>query len=350
MKRYLVLENGKVFAGEAFGADRDVIAEIVFNTAIVGFVDILTDPCYMGQAVCQTFPLVGNYGVFALDAEKDKTYASAYIVREYAKEPSNFRCERDLNSFLVAHDIPGICGIDTRELTKILRENGTMNGAIVSDPASVDLETIKSYHVGAAVPALSTKEAYTVNTGGKYKIAMPDLGCTASIIDTMVNMDCEIHVMPYNAKAEEILAMNPDGLVLPDGPGNPAENSETVETVGNLLGKLPMMGIGQGHLILALANGISVEKLKYGHHGVNHPVRNCRDNQMFITNQNHNYAAVLDEKAEASQLLVNINDNTCEGLLYEKIPAVSVQFHPETSGGPKSMLFLYEMFIEMMNK
>ena len=322
----------------------------MFNTAIVGFVDILTDPCYAGQAVCQTFPLVGNYGVFALDEAKDKTYASAYIVREYAKEPSNFRCERDLNSFLVAHDIPGICGIDTRELTKILRENGTMNGAIVSDPDSVDLETIKNYRIGNAVSSLSTKEAYTVNAGGKYKIAMPDLGSAAGIIETLANMDCEIRVLPYDTKADEILALNPDGIVLPDGPGDPAENKETIETVKSLLGKLPMIGIGEGHLLLALANGIHVKKLKHGHHGVNHPVRNCRNNQMYITNQNHNYGVELADTADAEMLLVNINDNTCEGLLYKNVPALSVQFHPENSGGPKSMLYLYEMFLEMLNK
>lgn len=348
MKKYLVLENGKVFEGEAFGADRDAIAEIVFNTAIVGFVDILTDPCYAGQAVCQTFPLVGNYGVFALDENKDKTYISAYIVRDYAKEPSNFRCERDLNSFLVVHDIPGICGIDTRELTKILRENGTMNGAIVSDPNSVDLETIKNYRVESAVPVISTKKAYTVNAGGKYKIAMPDLGCTAGIIETLKDMECEIHVLPYNAKAEEILAVAPDGMLLPDGPGNPADNQETIETIRNLLGKLPIMGVGTGHLVLALANGMTVEKLKYGHHGANQPVRGLQDSQMYITNQNHNYSANVNNAAEA--LFVNINDNTCEGLLYKNVPAISTQFHPETSGGPKNMLYIYEMFLGMMNK
>ncbi|MBE6569523.1 MAG: glutamine-hydrolyzing carbamoyl-phosphate synthase small subunit [Ruminococcaceae bacterium] len=349
MKKYLVLENGKVFAGEAFGADRDAIAEIVFNTAIVGFVDILTDPCYAGQAVCQTFPLVGNYGVFALEEQKDKTYPAAYIVREYAKEPSNFRCERDLNSFLVAHDIPGICGIDTRELTKILRENGTMNGAIVSDPDSINLEDIKNYRIGSVAAELSTKENYTVNAGGKYKIVMPDLGCTAGIIETLTAMDCEITVVPYNTEAEKILALSPDALLLPDGPGNPADNTETVSAVKALLGKLPIMGIGTGHLILALANGMKTFKLKHGHHGSNQPVRSLTDNQIYITSQNHNYAAEPNTDI-ADVLFASVNDNTCQGLQYKNIPAVSLQFHPEISGGPKDMLYLYKAFLAMINR
>jgi len=348
MKKYLVLENGTVFAGEAFGAERDAIAEIVFNTAIVGYVDILTDPCYTGQAVCQTFPLVGNYGVFALEDEKNKTYASAYIVREYAKEPSNFRCKTDINSFLIEHDIPGICNIDTRALTKILRENGTMNGAIISDPANIDLETIKNYRIVRPSAMLSTKEAYTVNAGGKYKLAMPDLGCTASIIEALTAMNCEIHVLPHDCKAEEILAIAPDGLVIPDGPGDPADCLETVEAVKTICGKMPVMGIGNGHLVLALAKGVPVQKLKYGHHGANQPTRNLKNNQMYITVQNHNYVADCANTQTAEMLFVNINDNSCEGLLYKDSPAVSVQFHPESCGGPKSMLYVYEMFLEML--
>ncbi|MBR4959343.1 MAG: carbamoyl phosphate synthase small subunit [Clostridia bacterium] len=346
MKKYLVLENGTVFTGEAFGADRDVIAEIVFNTSMVGYVEILTDTCSRGQAICQTFPLGGNYGVCLEDAENEGEGAAALIVRECAEVPSNFRAELSLDAFMKQKGIAGLKGIDTRALTKILREQGTMNGAIVSDPASVDMDALKAYKADTA-PAGT---AAVVNPEGKYKIAMIDFGRKDSIAREFADRDCQVHILPADASAEDVLAIAPDGIVLSAGPGDPAENAAAVETIKALADKkIPTMGIHKGHLILALANGFAVEKLHHGHRG-GQPVRNLAAGHLHVTAQNHGYAVKNDsvDADKASVYFVNVNDGSNEGLVYLDTPAFSVQFQPQYANGPTDTSYLYDQFMDFL--
>ena len=351
MKRYLVLENGTVFTGEAFGADRDVIAEIVFTTSMVGYVEALTDTSYRGQAICQTFPLGGNYGVCLEDAEDEGEGAAALIVRECAEIPSNFRSDLSLEDFLTQKGIPGLKGIDTRALTKILREQGTMNGAIVSDPASVDMEALKAYKIENVVADLSVKEPEVVNPDGQYKIALFDFGRKNSIVKDLVERDCQVHVLPCDTSAEAVLALSPDGIVLSAGPGNPEDNTAAVETLQALADKkIPTMGISLGHQVLALANGFAIEKLHYGHRGASQPVRNLAAGHLHITSQNHSYTVKNEsiDPAVATPYFVNVNDNTNEGLIYLDMPAFSVQFQPQYANGPTDTSYLYDQFMDFV--
>ena len=351
MKRYLVLENGTVFTGEAFGADRDVIAEIVFTTSMVGYVEALTDTSYRGQAICQTFPLGGNYGVCLEDAEDEGEGAAALIVRECAEIPSNFRSDLSLEDFLKQKGIPGLKGIDTRALTKILREQGTMNGAIVSDPASVDMEALKAYKIENVVADLSVKEPEVVNPDGQYKIALFDFGRKNSIVKDLVERDCQVHVLPCDTSAEAVLALSPDGIVLSAGPGNPEDNTAAVETLQALADKkIPTMGISLGHQVLALANGFAIEKLHYGHRGASQPVRNLAAGHLHITSQNHSYTVKNEsiDPAVATPYFVNVNDNTNEGLIYLDMPAFSVQFQPQYANGPTDTSYLYDQFMDFV--
>ncbi|MBQ8640951.1 MAG: carbamoyl phosphate synthase small subunit [Clostridia bacterium] len=351
MKRYLVLENGTVFTGEAFGADRDVIAEIVFTTSMVGYVEALTDTSYRGQAICQTFPLGGNYGVCLEDAEDEGEGAAALIVRECAEIPSNFRSDLSLEDFLKQKGIPGLKGIDTRALTKILREQGTMNGAIVSDPASVDMEALKAYKIENVVADLSVKEPEVVNPDGQYKIALFDFGRKNSIVKDLVERDCQVHVLPCDTSAEAVLALSPDGIVLSAGPGNPEDNTAAVETLQTLADKkIPTMGISLGHQVLALANGFAIEKLHYGHRGASQPVRNLAAGHLHITSQNHSYTVKNEsiDPAVATPYFVNVNDNTNEGLIYLDMPAFSVQFQPQYANGPTDTSYLYDQFMDFV--
>ena len=351
MKRYLVLENGTVFTGEAFGADRDVIAEIVFTTSMVGYVEALTDTSYRGQAICQTFPLGGNYGVCLEDAEDEGEGAAALIVRECAEIPSNFRSDLSLEDFLKQKGIPGLKGIDTRALTKILREQGTMNGAIVSDPASVDMEALKAYKIENVVADLSVKEPEVVNPDGQYKIALFDFGRKNSIVKDLVERDCQVHVLHCDTSNEAVLALSPDGIVLFAGPGNPEDNTAAVETLQALADKkIPTMGISLGHQVLALANGFAIEKLHYGHRGASQPVRNLAAGHLHITSQNHSYTVKNEsiDPAVATPYFVNVNDNTNEGLIYLDMPAFSVQFQPQYANGPTDTSYLYDQFMDFV--
>lgn len=352
MKRYLILENGTIFEGNAFGADHDVIAEIVFTTAMTGYVETLTDESYIGQAVCQTFPLIGNYGVNESDAEGDNVGVSAYIVREYSEVASNFRSEEDIDTFLKKNNIPGIYGIDTRALTKILREMGTMNGMITDDPSRADMDAIKNYRIISPVSTVSTKSVIVENAGGSPRIALYDFGKKRNIVRSLVKRGCEVHILPHDTTAEDALALNPDGIFLSNGPGDPAENTEVIKNLAELLKHdIPVMGICLGHQLLALANGFSTAKLKYGHRGTNHPVKSTETGKLYITSQNHGYAVVNDtiDKNIADELFYNINDMTNEGILYKSIPAISVQFHPEACGGPNDTDFMFDRFMNMIN-
>lgn len=353
MKKYLLLENGSVFTGEAFGAPGDVTAEIVFNTAMTGYMETLTDKSYTGQAIVQTFPLIGNYGVIPEDAESDSVSVSAYIVKEHCAVPSNFRSSGDLDSYLKRNGTVGLFGIDTRALTRILREYGTMNGIITDDLEKVSMEDVKRYRIINPVAEVSTKSIRKIGTGGKYKIALLDFGVKENILRSLVKRDCEVTVLPWNTTAEEIKSLSPDGIFLTNGPGDPTDNIETIETLKALIPcGIPTMGICLGHQLLALANGFKTEKLKYGHRGANHPVRNPDTGRVYISSQNHGYAVVRGSvnPTIAKEMYVNSNDGTNEGLSYWNSPAFSVQFHPEACGGPQDTGFLFDEFIAMLSK
>ena len=355
-KATLLLANGTAFEGKAFGAKGKTIGEIVFTTAMTGYQETLTDPSYCGQIVTQTFPLIGNYGVNEIDPESRGSAVSGYVVREYCEYPSNFRCERDLNSYLESLGIIGICDIDTRALTRIIRESGVMNGAIISGEEEFDkaalLEEIRAYKVTGAVPAVSVKAKEEFKSESpKFKVVLMDYGYKFNIRRELMKRGCDVTVMPYNATAAEILAEKPDGIMLSNGPGDPQDNVESINTLKELIpAQIPTFGICLGHQLLALANGAKTEKLKYGHRGGNQPVRDIRADKTYITSQNHGYAVIGDSlPAEAGEVShVNGNDGTCEGVRYKNAPAFTVQFHPEACGGPKDTSYLFEEFIKLM--
>lgn len=355
-KAALVLADGTVFEGRGFGAEGSVIGEIVFTTAMTGYQETLTDPSYCGQIVTQTFPLIGNYGVNKIDPESNGSAVSGYIVRECCDAPSNFRCEGDLDSYLKGLNIVGICDIDTRRLTRIIRESGVMNGAIVSGNFDKDklLEDIRAYKVGEAVPKVSVKEKeYYPAENGKYNVVLMDYGYKFNIRRELVKRGCNVTVMPYNATADEIKALNPDGIMLSNGPGDPADNIASINTLKELISaKIPTFGICLGHQLLALANGAKTEKLKYGHRGGNQPVKDLALDKTFITSQNHGYAVIGDSVPESAGKVshINGNDGTCEGVRYTNAPAFTVQFHPEACGGPRDTSYLFDEFIKLMGK
>lgn len=348
---YICLENGDVFKGYSFGADGEVIGELVFTTGMCGYIETLTDPSYYGQIVMQTFPLIGNYGIIPDDFESKKPYLSAYIVREKCDNPSNFRCEKTLDKYLKDNGIVGVYGVDTREITKTIRESGVMNAIITTNPNSVDMEKVRQYKVTDAVKSVSTdKPALFPSEEHKYNVVLLDFGAKKNIIRELNKRGCNVAVMPYDTKAEDILKLGVDGIMLSNGPGDPAQNTEIVEELKKLIGKVPIFGICLGHQLLALAMGGETTKLKYGHRGVNQPVKNLATGRTYISSQNHGYAviseSVTDKGGEISY--VNANDNTCEGVDYLDKLAFSVQFHPEACSGPHDTRFIFDKFINMM--
>ena len=356
-KASLILADGTVFEGRSFGAEGRVIGEIVFTTAMVGYQETLTDPSYCGQIVTQTFPLIGNYGVNKIDPESNGSVVSGYIVREHCEDPSNFRCEGDLDSYLKSFGIVGIYDIDTRRLTRIIRESGVMNGAIVCGDFDKDtlMEEIKAYKVGCVVPKVSVKEKQTFPAEGeaRFNVVLMDYGYKHNIRRELQKRGCNVTVMPCDSSAEEIKAQNPDGIMLSNGPGDPTDNPVSINTLRELIpAQIPTFGICLGHQLLALANGAKTEKLKYGHRGGNQPVRDIAMDKTFITSQNHGYAVIGDTlPAEAGEVShVNGNDGTCEGVRYKNAPAFTVQFHPEACGGPKDTAYLFDQFIKLMEE
>lgn len=349
-KAYIVLEDGTVFEGKRFGSSQNMIGELVFSTGMCSYTETLTDPSYAGQIVMQTFPLIGNYGVIHEDFE-GKSAVRGYVVREYSKTPSNFRSDGEINDFLIANGIPGIYGIDTRELTKIIRERGVMN-AYICDEVPTDLSEIKNYKIENAVESVTSKdfETYlsTSSEGEKYFVVLVDYGAKKNIIRSLCKRGCKVRVVPSTTKAEEILALCPDGVMLSNGPGDPAENVFCIEQIKILMRKVPIFGICLGHQLMALANGAKTEKLKYGHRGGNQPVRDITTGRTYITSQNHGYAVVSDSISGGTLRYVNANDGTCEGIDYKDKKAFSVQFHPEACGGPHDTEFLFDRFIDMM--
>ena len=384
-KAYLVLADGSIFEGKSIGAQGKTIGETVFTTGMTGYVETLTDPSYYGQIVTQTFPLIGNYGIENEDFESRKSFVSGYIVRELCDGPSNFRCQGDLDSFLKAQGIIGICGIDTRALTKKLRESGVMNGMILSGEIlkqiqDYDIEEIKAYTIKDAVKSVQDAGdfkgrsplgeggvgATQCDAGGRLSpsICLFDFGAKANIERELEKRGCKVTVVPFDTTAEKVISMKPDGIMLSNGPGDPAENLGVIEEIRKLcewnkkiVGSIPTMtgkavpifGICLGHQMLSLARGAKTCRLKYGHRGGNHPVKDVKSGRVYITSQNHGYAVEASSLPDfARETFVNLNDGTCEGVEYTDIPAFSVQFHPEACGGPHDTNFLFDRFLEMI--
>ena len=347
-KGYLVLQDGRVFEGVRFGANADTIGELVFTTGMCGYIETLTDPSYAGQIVMQTYPLIGNYGIIREDFEGN-CCVKGYVVREYCDAPSNFRTDCDLDTYLKEQNVPGLYGVDTRELTRIIREHGVMN-ATICDEVPADLKPVETYAVVGVVEAVTCKEPTVHPAVGEemFKVSLLDYGAKNNIIRELQKRGCTVTVLPATTSAEDILTSDPDGVMLSNGPGDPAENVYQIEQIKKLLGKVPMFGICLGHQLTALAAGAKTYKLKYGHRGVNQPVRDVNGVRTFITSQNHGYAVDSDSIQTGRLRFANANDGTCEGIDYPGLRAFTVQFHPEACTGPKDTSFLFDRFVELM--
>lgn len=350
-KAYLILENGKVFEGTSFGKVKKTVGEVVFNTGMVGYLETLTDKNNFGQIVVQTFPMIGNYGVITEDLQCEKATVNGYVVREICDKPSNFRCEGTLEDYLIKGDVAGICGIDTRALTRILREEGTMNG-MITDCGNVTeavLDEIKSFKIENPVKSVTSENKVASTPLSKTKIALFDFGTGKGVIDTFLHLDCELHVFSADSKAEDILAINPDGVVISDGPGNPKDNSEAIAEIKKLMDKkIPMFGISLGHELMALSCGADTFKLPYGHRGASGPCKNLETGVLSIITQNHGYCVVRENLPEGMEVSYeNANDKTIEGLKYTNAPAFSCQFRPDAGTSPTGEKSLYVKFIEL---
>ncbi len=391
MKAFLILEDGTVFTGTHFGTDKEIVSEIVFNTSMAGYLEVLTDPSYAGQAVCMTYPLIGNYGVCLDDMESRRPWPDGFIVREVSRIPSNFRCDMSLQAFMEKYEIPGISGIDTRALTRILREKGTMNGMITTD-VGYDLDKIlprlHAYRTGNVVDKVTCSEPYyvpgvlklsdngpisgsadfdaeaykagirekkpslvrTLNGKGK-KVALLDLGAKKNIAASLAARGCDVTVYPARTPALEILEDKPDGIMLSNGPGDPKDCGGIIDEIYKLYkSDVPIFAICLGHQLMALATGADTHKLKYGHRGGNHPVKDLETGRVYISSQNHGYVVDTDrlDPKVAVPAFINVNDGTNEGLKYTGKNIFTVQFHPEACPGPQDSGSLFDKFIQMM--
>lgn len=391
MKAFLILEDCTVFEGVPIGAKKEVISEIVFNTSMAGYLEVLTDPSYAGQAVCMTYPLIGNYGICKEDMESRQAWPDALIVRELSRVASNFRSDITIQEFLESNGVPGIAGIDTRALTKILREKGTMNGFITTDE-NYQLDEIiprlKKYTTGKVVSKVTCKEKYVLKpshtlaengplsgsavfnadeykmgkrerkpslitelNGTGKKVALLDFGTKSNIADSLRKRGCEVTVYPANTTAEEILNEKPDGIMLSNGPGDPKECVEVIAEITKLYeSDVPIFAICLGHQLMALATGGDTYKMKYGHRGGNHPVKDLQTGRVYISSQNHGYVVDMDklDPKVAVPAFINVNDGTNEGLAYTGKNIFTIQFHPEACPGPQDSGYLFDRFIKMM--
>ena len=353
MKAFLILEDGTVFTGTSIGSKKEIISEIVFNTSMTGYLEVLTDPSYAGQAVCMTYPLIGNYGICHEDQESLRPWPDGYIVRELSRIPSNFRCEDTIQNFLKRYDIPGIAGIDTRALTKILREKGTMNGMITTN-ADYRLEKVlprlKAYTTGRVVERVTCEEKIVLKGSGP-KVALMDFGAKDNIARSLNKRGCQVTIYPAFTKAEEILGDDPDGIMLSNGPGDPKECTSIIEEIKKLYdSQVPVFAICLGHQLMALATGADTRKMKYGHRGGNHPVKDLETGRVYISSQNHGYMVDTDtlDPQVAVPAFENVNDKTNEGLKYIGKNIFTVQFHPEACPGPQDSGYLFDRFMKMM--
>ena len=357
-KAYILLADGTVLTGRSFGKKGTVIGEIVFATGMTGYEETLTDPSYYGQIVVQTFPLIGNYGVNGEDMESERCHLKGYIVREGCKYPSNFRCEGDIDAFLREHDIVGICGTDTRHLTKTIREYGVMNGAVTTENVCDEkikadlLERIRAYRIENAVESVTcTSETTYTAENEKYRVVLYDFGYKHNIRRELLKRGCTVTVVPAHTTAERIRELAPDGIMLSNGPGDPAVNTDIIAEIKKLSAMdIPIFGICLGHQLTALAMGAVTEKMKYGHRGANQPVKDVFMDRVFVTSQNHGYAVKGDSLPQKTGVVshINVNDSTCEGIRYSTFPCFTVQFHPEACGGPHDTSYLFDEFIGMM--
>lgn len=348
---YLILEDGTIFTGELFGAKKDVMGEVVFNTGMTGYQEVLTDPSYHGQIVTMTYPLIGNYGVNEQDPESWKPQVRGFVVHELCDSPSNWKSSDKLDEYLAKNNITGIVGMDTRKLTRIIREKGTMRGMICSEmPNDKVLNDMKSYETVMPVDDVTCKEKYTIDGNGPH-IAVMDYGIKQNILRSLSKRGCKLTVFPARTSAEEVLACKPSGIFLSNGPGDPKENVEAIAQLQKMMGQKPIFGICLGHQLMALASGADTYKLKYGHRGCNHPVKDLGHERIYITSQNHGYAVNPDTVKDGFEVShVNWNDGTVEGMRYKNIPAFSVQFHPEGAPGPEDTGYLFDEFLEMVRK
>ena len=353
MKGYLILEDGSVFEGESVGATKEVISEFVFNTSMTGYLEVLTDPSYAGQSVVMTYPLIGNYGVCLDDQESYKPHVEGFVVNELCRKGSNFRKNIELKDYLIDHDIPCLQGIDTRYLTKIIRNKGCMNGMITThhyDDLVDIIKKIKEFKVTGVVEQTTCQEPYTLGQGEK-RVALVDFGAKTNIARCLVKRGMQVTVYPASTKAAEIIEGNYDGVMLSNGPGDPSENVEIIAEVKKLANsELPIFAICLGHQLMALAHGFQTRKLKYGHHGANHPVKNLDTGRVYISTQNHNYVICEDsiDPQVARPWFINVNDKTIEGVEYFHKNIKTVQFHPEACAGPLDTDELFNEFKKMM--
>ncbi|QOR68498.1 glutamine-hydrolyzing carbamoyl-phosphate synthase small subunit [Cytobacillus suaedae] len=352
MKRQLILEDGTIFVGTGFGSEAQSIGEVVFNTGMTGYQEILSDPSYCGQIVTLTYPLVGNYGINRDDFESITPAIQGFIVKEVCDHPSNFRSQSSLDEFFKAKNIPGLAGIDTRKLTRIIRQHGTLKGAICSMNVNVQ-EVVASLQTVSLptdqVKQVSTKSAYP-SPGRGHRVVLVDFGMKHGILRELNKRNCDVIVVPYNVTAEEVLRLSPDGIMLSNGPGDPKDVPEAIEMINGIIGKVPLFGICLGHQLFALAGGADTERLKFGHRGSNHPVKDLVTGKVAITSQNHGYT-VNEESLKDTRLTVThiaLNDGTIEGLKHLDYPAFTVQYHPEASPGPEDANHLFDQFIDMI--
>lgn len=364
----LVLEDGRSFSGQLFAAKRETVGEAVFNTAMTGYQEVLGDPSYAGQIVVMTYPMIGNYGVAGGDYESQRIFLRGFVIKELSRVASNWRQERTLEDYLTSHDVPGLFGIDTRALVRHLRDRGAMRGVIGSAELGVEALVAKA----KAGEEMSGQDlASTVTTQAAYtwdeppldlgrsepwpkptrKVVVMDFGVKRNILRSLVAMGCEVEVVPASASAEEIMSRSPSGVLLSNGPGDPEPVDYAIETVRSLIGKTPVFGICLGHQILSLAAGAKTYKLKFGHHGANHPVMELATKKVEMTSQNHGFAVDVESLPDTVEMThMNLNDKTCSGIRFTEAPAFSVQYHPEAAPGPRDGRYLFERFVKLMDE